>query len=331
MSRLSGRGIGSRSVGAVAVVASTLVITLVVGGTGHLDGASATTKRATGNLEVCSVAAANSPSLVGQPFHFIEHSSNSYIGPFTLDAGTRPGTSCGGVTKYQVGTTVHVGERTTLGTVINQVTVQSGQTVTTKKYGQCSGVVPPIAATIGTSGTTIVTYTNAIAIPYLCPAIEVCVMAADSGVQGSFNFTLTSLISGSLWSKRVSINLAQDSACSGDVVAPPGQVTVTEESNPTYYVSAIEAIPTGDLVSENLTTQSATFSVGFGHATTAIFTDSTAIAQLAPVAGRVVPGDPFTDQLHTNGVSPVTFTVTSARGGALRRIGHRFRSVGRRR
>ncbi len=107
--------------------------------------------------------------------------------------------------------------------------------------------------------------------------IEVCVQAGDSDVQGTFDFGLSS----GQWSTDASVTLAQGSlglVCTGDIPGPTGQVTVTEESNPTYDVSAVAAIPTSALVSENLTFQKATFSVPdeTSGATPAIFTNSTA-------------------------------------------------------
>jgi len=246
---------------------------MIIGGTGHLDRAGATNNPAMGKLEVCNVAA-NSPGLIGQPFRFIEHSATGYVGPFIVDAGARPGASCGRLTSYPVGATVHVAERPG-SAVITQITVQSGTTVTTRPYYQCSGVVPPIAAIL-TSGTTTVTYTNTLASPYPCPALVVCVVAGDSGAHGSFNFSLTS-VSGTPSTKSVSVILAQGnfSSCSGDITVPTGQVTVTEEANWPFYVSSVTSVPQGDLASENLAKQTATFVVQRVGATTAIFTDST--------------------------------------------------------
>jgi hypothetical protein len=368
MPRRRGRGIGSRLLGAGAVVASTLMITVLVGGTGHLDSAGAlpgtsvevckagnvtgsfpfslnnvpsfsiqvghcvikavpsgdnlvkelvipagttglqsisvtptsasvahqvknssslagyakvniasgatvtvtfTNAPHYGQLKVCKVAAANSPSLIGLPFNFLERTVNGHVGPFSVNAGWTPDTSCGGLTRYRVGRRVNISEAATAGTQVTNIDVTGG-TLATANYGAGTAT-----AIVGPSNvTTVVNYTNGIGLT-LNSLIEVCVQSGDSNVQGTFYFDLNS----GLWSTTVSITVGQGGvSCTGDIPAPPtGQITVTEESNPTYDVSAVAAIPTSALVSDNLAMQKATFSVTDPRsgATTAIFTNST--------------------------------------------------------
>lgn len=274
MSQRNESGIRIGVLGAMAVIASALMITMLIADTGHLDSAGAASKPTTGKLEICSLAAANSPSLLGQSFSFTETADGKTVGPFTVIASSKPATKCGGLTSYQIGTKVHVAEAPTPGVEISEITVKNGKTVRTEGGGgSCSGAtgppITPITVRIGGSGTATVTYTNAIVVPSLCSAIEMCVLGATSIPSGAFTFTLTSLVS--RWSKTVS--LPSGSECTGDISIPAGQVAVTEKSVFAYLVSSVAAIPSSALVSDNLAEHTATFSVSAGNATTAIFTD----------------------------------------------------------
>jgi len=216
---------------------------------------------------VCEVAAANSSSLLGQSFSFTERTADSVVGPFSVNAASKPDVSCGGLTRYRVGTRVSIAEAAVTGVQVSNVDVTGGS------LSSWAGL--DATAIVGPSNvTTVVNYTNEIVCGACGPgAIEVCVQAGDSTVNGTFNFQLSS----GEWSTSVSVTLPSGSGvvCTGDIPVPPGHVTVTEESDPPYDVSAVAAIPTGDLVSEDLATQTATFTVTDQVATTAIFTDST--------------------------------------------------------
>ncbi len=215
-----------------------------------------------GQLKVCKVAPSGS-GLVGQPFSFTESTANSSVGPFSVDAATTPDTSCGGLTRYQVGTLVNISEAPTTGTQVTNIGVTGGSlSASNLSAGTATAVVGPSTVT------TVVNYTNGLKPIILNGAIEVCKVAGDSYVNGTFNFTLSQ----GEWSTEVSVLTGQ---CSNDIPVPAGQVTVTEASSPPFYVSSVSAIPQGDLVSENLSNQTATFSVAVDSATTAIFTNST--------------------------------------------------------
>ena len=366
MSRTNGRGIGSRTIGAVVIVASTLMFTVIVGGTGHLDSAGAVSSTAPlkvcdegnvsggllfsvnhggsflvpvgecliefvppgenvvtelvgptgtglqsigvtptsasvahqvqnsstqagyakvkaasgavvvvlftnapgyGQLKVCKVAAANTPFLIGQSFSFTERTTNSHVGPFSVVAAAKPDTSCGGLTRYRIGTRVNISETATAGTQVTNVAVTGG-TLSSWSGLNATAIVGPSTVT------TVVNFTNGI-ISLINGFIEVCVQPGDSSVQGTFYFDLSS----GQWSGNgVPVTVSPGNiVCTGDIPTPVGQVTVSEESNPAYDVSSVAAIPTGDLVSENLVSQTATFSVPFlsNGATVAIFTNST--------------------------------------------------------
>lgn len=303
MSRTNRRGIGSRIVGAAAI-ASALLIATLVGGTGHLDSASATSKPAMGKLEVCT-SERDTPSLIGVPFSFTESKGRSTVGPFSVDAAAKADVNCGGLTKYPVGTKVNIAELpNSSGVQVETIHVANGTASNVN--------LPAGTATVTVGASTVITkvnYANGIPGGRLA-SIEVCVLPGDKSVTGSFTFGLSE----GKWSDTLPPVPANQ--CSGDVTVRPGQVTVTEEPSSPYDVSSVGSIPQSALVSEDLAKGEATYSVGNGSSVTAIFTNSTVtsgtVTQEAPISGTVTPGNPFTDQLNTNDVSPVTFTVTSS-------------------
>ena len=99
--------------------------------------------------------------------------------------------------------------------------------------------------------------------------IEVCKYAGDSQVQGTFNYTLTAAGG---YSKTLNVPVG---SCSGDIKAPPGNVTVTETAQAPYYTAAITASPANYLVSANLVAGSGVFKVVLGQNTTANFWNMT--------------------------------------------------------
>ena len=99
--------------------------------------------------------------------------------------------------------------------------------------------------------------------------IEVCKYAGDSQVQGTFNYKLTGPGG---FSKSLNVPVG---SCSGDIKAPPGNVTVTETAQPPYYTAAITASPANYLVSANVAAGSGVFKVVVGQNTTANFWNKT--------------------------------------------------------
>ncbi len=264
-----------------------------------------------GQLKVCKVAAANSPSLIGQSFSFTERTANSVVGPFSVSAASKPDTSCGGLQRYQVGTRVNISEAATAGTQVTNVGVTGGS-LSSWSGQNATAIVGP------SNVTTVVNYTNGITPIVLNGAIEVCKQAGDSYVSGTFNFELSS----GEWSTWTSVYLPSGGGvfCTGDIPVPAGQVTVTEESAPPYYVSSVAAIPQGDLVSENLANQTATFSVSDGAATTAIFTNSTDLGYvkvcktLQDGNSSALVGTPFTFNVSDAAGTQTESVITPAVG-----------------
>jgi hypothetical protein len=105
--------------------------------------------------------------------------------------------------------------------------------------------------------------------------IEVCKWGSDNYVEGSFPFTITA---GGATVGTYSVAVG---ACTGAIPVAAGSVTVTEGSEYPYYLSAVTAQPSGNLASENLTGQSATFNVADSTdvTTTANFTNDTYLNQ----------------------------------------------------
>jgi len=254
----------------ISIVGSTGSSSSVANRTAHVPVAAGTTPTVTftnapsyAYLKVCKVAPAGS-GLDGLPFSFTERTANSTVGPFTVNAAATADTSCGGLTRYQVGTRVNISEAATANVQVTNIDVTGGSLATSNyALGTATAIVGPSTVT------TVVNYTNNNVPPQEFGYIEVCKQAGDSFVNGNFTFDLSE----GEWSSSVTVPTG---GCSGDIQVPAGQVAVTEESNPPYYVSSVAAIPQGDLVSENLANQTATFTVAANApATTAIFTNST--------------------------------------------------------
>ncbi len=214
-------------------------------------------------LKVCK-SEFNTPALIGQPFTFTETAGANIVGPFSVNAAAAPDVSCGGLTRYQVGTRVNIAEGpNTSGATVYAINVTGG---TKSNENTTAGTV---TATVGPT-TTIVDYVNWIAPVTQTGTIEVCKQPGDSYVSGSFTFVLSE----GGWSETlppVPVN-----SCSGPTTVPAGQVTVTEEPVFPYSVSSVGSIPQSALVAENLANGEATFNVAANADTTAIFTNSTA-------------------------------------------------------
>ncbi len=261
---------GATHLGSIALVPNTGT-TSVGTRTAHVDVAAGSETTATftneptyGQLKVCK-SEYNSPSLIGEPFSFTESAGANTVGPFSVDAAATANTSCGGLTRYQVGTRVNIAELPSSGSSVYSITVTHG---TESNVNTTAGTV---TATVGppTVGTTIVDYANWIPPTTQTGSIEVCKQAGDQFVSGSFNFVLSE----GEWSETLPpVPVGQ---CSGDVTVPAGQVTVTEEPSSPYYVSSVGSIPQSALVAENLANSEATYAVAVNSSVTAIFTNST--------------------------------------------------------
>jgi hypothetical protein len=178
-------------------------------GAGALVTVTFTNGPAFGKLKVCAIS--GSPSLNGQFFTFTEQSGKRIVGPFSTQAdpaGTK--LRCGGLATYRIGAVVTVSEAATPDVAVLSVSGASWS------GGQDA------VATIESPGVRVVTYTNGV--PTGGPSyLEACVHAGDSGVAaGPWKFT----ISGNGQPAITESVLAGE--CSGDLLLPLGDYTVTE-------------------------------------------------------------------------------------------------------
>lgn len=269
---------------------------------------------AMGTLKVCKIA--GDPSLNGQEFSFTETAGGSVVGPFSV-AATPAGSStlnCGGLTSYPVGTMVNIAELPTANVAATSITVTNG---TASNLDLANGTV---TATVGGAGTTIVTYTNTPVVSGAPGSIEVCKQAGDAYVSGTWSFTISNG-SGTTITTSASTTGPGNVGCSGDFSVPAGNYTITEAETSPYYVSAVSAIPSGDLVSQNLGNATATFSVASGAATTAFFTNSTSMGYLkvcktlAGTSSNALAGQSFTFNV-SDAAGTQTLTVVAPAYGA---------------
>jgi hypothetical protein len=228
-------------------------------GAGALVTVTFTNGPAFGRLKVCTIAGTD--LLAGQYFSFTEQGGKRIVGPFSVKAepaGTR--LSCSGLATYRIGTVVNISEAPTSEIAVYSVTGASWS------GGQDS------TATIESVGVTVVTYTNIItnSIPPPIVYLEVCVQAGDSGVgAGPWDFT----ISGNGQPPTSESVLAGQ--CSGDVLLPVGDYTVSESLPQSVTVTSIAGDPTSP-VSVDLAEGSGVFALAGGATETATFTDATA-------------------------------------------------------
>jgi hypothetical protein len=195
----------------------------------------------TGLLKVCKAAADS--SLIGSSFSFTENGGPA----FSVAAGSAGAPNCDGGKQYDVGTRVNVAELASAGTHVASITVSDGRG---SNVSTSNGTV---TATVGT-GTTIVTYTNALNLPAQKGYIEVCKDAGDQFVTGSFTFTITA----PSFTDTESVRVGQ---CSGAIQVPAGNVNVAEAPRAPFQVAAITTEPSGRLVTSNLANGTATVTV----------------------------------------------------------------------
>ena len=176
-------------------------------------------------LEVCKVA--GTTSLQGKTFYFTQTGSGPTVGPYGVTAGTAASPGCGSPTSYPAGSAVNIAETATTGDSVSGIAVTNG---TLSNQDDSAGTV---TATLATTGTTVVTYTNVAE-----PQLEVCKVAGTPALVGkTFDFTQTG---------------------SGPTVGPYGVVAGTAAApgcgSPTVYASGAvvniaETATAGDQVS----------------------------------------------------------------------------------
>jgi len=112
-------------------------------------------------------------------------------------------------------------------------------------------------------------------------SIEVCKVAGDGWVVGTFPFTVTQSSA-----TVATVNVATGQCSAAIPVAAGTPVTVTETAPSPYYVSAVSAVPAGNITADTLGASSGvagsgngsgTFTIASGEITVANFTNSTAV------------------------------------------------------
>jgi hypothetical protein len=252
-------------------------------------------------LQVCKVA--GDPATTGKSFNFTESVSGTTTASFSLNAAA-PGTSpnCSTPTAYPAGTAVNVAEGLVANNKVTNITVTNG---TGSNVNLGAGTV---TATLGTSGTTVVTYTD-----QTTPGnLVVCKLAANTFVSpGPWSFTITDSMGHAVAGSPVTVTVGN---CSSPLSLPPGNYTVVETFSSPDTVSSITASPPSALVSVNLPAGSGVFTVTSGATTTATFTNKVPVANLivckqagdAPTEGKSFP---FTESV--GGTTTQSFTLTA--------------------
>jgi hypothetical protein len=205
-----------------------------------------TDKVAPAQLKICKVA--GTTDLISEPFKFTENGGAAF--PVMAGPGSDPG--CSHLTPYRVGTKVDVAERPTSGTLVSSIKVRPA--------GEASHV-NLAAGTVTVTlkpGVTVVTYTN---VSHSVPDIgtlQVCKLASDQFVTGSFEFTITAP-GFTETTQPIGVN-----HCTPKLTVPGGDVTVTETPRSSYFVSDVYTTPSNRLVSQNDAKGSAVISIVAG-------------------------------------------------------------------
>ncbi len=251
-------------------------------------------------LQVCKVAGDSSTS--GNSFNFTESVGSTTTASFSLTAALPPAPpNCSTPTPYPPGTAVNIAETAVTGNKVSNITI-SGGTLSNLNLG--AGTV---TATLGTSGTTVVTYTDQSQPGNLI----VCKQEANSFVSpGPWSFTIKNSGGTVVGSESVTVG-----NCSTPPLSlPAGNYTVIESFSPPDSVSAVTAVPTNALLSVNLPTGTAVVTVTAGGTSTVTFTNKVPVAKLivckvagdSTTAGKVFP---FTESV--NGTTTQSFSLTA--------------------
>jgi hypothetical protein len=217
----------------------------------------------TGLLKVCKVAA--DASLEGRSFSFTENGGPA----FSVSAGSAANPHCDSGNLYDVGTRVNIKELALAGTHVSAINVSDGRGT------NVSTTDGTVTATVG-SGTTVVTYTNALDLPGQKGFIEVCKLGADQFVNGAFTFSINA-------SGFTATESVQTGQCTGPIEVPAGNVDVSEAARSPYVVSSIVSDPANRLVIANTANRTATVQVPVGDESTETRVDFTNSTQLGLV------------------------------------------------
>ncbi len=220
---------------------------------------------ATGNLNICKVAAA---PLAGQTFPIqVATWSGSFYKVYSLTAGAAPG-GCSGSIPFTVGTTVLVEEAASPGVPYPGVVPAFSLS-----QGSFSGNMPSldlVALSVG-SGTTTLTITNTPVIPVGTGSIQVCKTAGDSYVDGqTFDYSLSG--AGGF---NATTDVLANQCNTVDNVPAGSPVSITEQAQFPYALTSVSALPSNSLLSSDLDTQNASVEVEPGQEINVFFTNDT--------------------------------------------------------
>jgi hypothetical protein len=203
------------------------------------------------SLKICKQAAANSTTLIGEPFSFSINGGP----PTTIDAGPFGSPVCTSLSRWAAGTNVSIQELQPAADV-SVASIGVTQPPATNVVTQLA--TRTVTLTLG-SGVDIVTYTNQIDIPAQQGYLEICKYGTDQFVSGYFSFTVTD--AAGLNYGPFSVLVGQ---CSGQIEMTAGPATITEAPTATTYLDGVEVFPSQNYISENLTNRTATVSIVAG-------------------------------------------------------------------
>jgi hypothetical protein len=119
-----------------------------------------------------------------------------------------------------------------------------------------------VKLTVG-SGVQIVTYTNAIQVSTLKGWLEICKYASDQYVNGRFSFSIVD--AGGFTYGPYSVLVGQ---CTAAIEVTSGAATITESAQAPYFLGAVNVVPVGNFITDNLTNGTATVNVAAGDPST---------------------------------------------------------------
>jgi Ice-binding-like len=235
-----------------------------------------------GVIQICKIAGAGVAT--GTLFTF-----NVAGAPVTVAAGPAPGGTCATPVTVPTGTAV-ITETIPAGTLVAGVsTLPSAGLLVSSNLAAGTATVTVLA-----SGLTIVTFIDA-AIPVVPTTgfLQVCKIAG-AGITVGTNFTFN--VAGT--PVTVPAGVAPGGTCAIPITVPAGPAVITEAAVVGTGVAGISTLPSGLLVSSDLSARTATVTVVAGGQTIVTFIDAvptTGLVQVCKVAGTgVAVGTPFT-------------------------------------
>ena len=262
----------------------------------------------TGFLQICKVAGAG--IAVGTNFTF------SVAGtPVIVAAGPAPGGSCSPALVEPAGPAIIL-ETLPAGTALTAVSSLPGGSLVASNLAAGGATV-----TVNAGGQTIATFLDTI-IPVLPGTgfLQIC-KVAGAGVAVGTPFTFS--VAGN--PVTVLAGPAPGGSCSAPLVMPVGAALITETASPGMVLTSVSTLPTGLLVSNNLSAGTATVTVNAGAETIATFVNTVVSAiplgtvEVCKLGGAgVSPGMSFSFNV---GGTPVTVVAGSCVASAAFPLG----------